>query len=54
MADQDFLVQPAGWVIGVLTTVIVIGFVILGVTLIWFIYRIAKGWLRLNEGQPIS
>ena len=21
--------------------------------LIWFIYRIAKGWLRLNEGKPM-
>ena len=32
---------------------IIIGFVILGATLIWYIYRIVKGWLRLNEGQPI-
>ena len=40
-------------VIGGITTVIVIGFVILAVTLIWFIYRIIKGWLRLTEGKAM-
>jgi len=27
--------------------------VIWGVATIWFIYRIAKGWLNLNEGKPM-
>ncbi len=40
-------------VIGGITTFIVIGFVILAVTLIWFIYRIIKGWLRMSEGKPM-
>ena len=40
-------------VVGGLTAVIFIGFVIWGAAFIWFIYRIAKGWLRLNEGKPM-
>ena len=51
---KTFWFSLLGCVIGTVTTMIIIGFVILGVTLIWYIYRIAKGWLRLNEGQPIS
>lgn len=27
-----------------------LGFVVVG---IWVIYRVARGWLRLNDGQPI-
>jgi uncharacterized membrane protein len=40
-------------VIGVITFVILIGIAILIADLIWFIYRIAKGWLRLHEGKPM-
>ena len=40
-------------VIGVLTFIILIGIPILIADVIWFIYRIAKGWLRLNEGKPM-
>ncbi len=39
--------------IGVVTFIIIIGIFILIADLIWFIYRIAKGWLRLNEGKPM-
>ena len=31
-----------------------LGFLILGVNFIWYIYRIAKGWLRLNENKPME
>ncbi len=30
-----------------------LGVVIWGVASIWFIYRIAKGWLNLNDGKPM-
>jgi uncharacterized membrane protein len=40
-------------VIGVLTTWILIGFVILGVAYIWLIYRVVKGWLYFNERKPM-
>jgi len=37
--------------IGGLTTIIGVGFAVLGVAAVWIIYRIVKGWLRLNEGK---
>ncbi len=40
-------------VIGGVTILIGVGFFILGVTTIWFIYRIVKGWLRLSEGKEM-
>ena len=39
--------------IGALTFILIIGIFILIADLIWYIYRIAKGWLRLNEGKPM-
>jgi uncharacterized membrane protein len=39
--------------LGALSLVIVVGFFVLFANLVWFIYRIAKGWLRLNEGKPM-
>ena len=39
--------------IGVITFIIIVGIFILIADVIWFIYRIAKGWLRLNEGKPM-
>ncbi len=41
-------------VIGFVTTFILIGFVILFADFVWFVYRIVKGWLRLNENKPIE
>ena len=40
-------------VIGVITLVLIVGIFILIADGIWFIYRIAKGWLRLNEGKAM-
>lgn len=40
-------------VIGGITFVLVIGMFILLADLVWFIYRIAKGWLNLNENKPM-
>ena len=39
--------------IGAITFIIIVGIFILIADLIWYIYRIAKGWLRLNEGKPM-
>ena len=41
------------FVLGALTWIILVGWVVLGVVGIWFIYRIAKGWLNLNDGKPM-
>jgi uncharacterized membrane protein len=40
-------------VLGAITWIILIGWVILAVAFVWFIYRIAKGWLNLNDGKPM-
>lgn len=37
-------------ILGAVGTVIYIGFLILLVAGIWYIYRIIRGWLRLNDG----
>lgn len=43
------------WVaLGTLTWFIVVGWLVLGVAYVWFIYRIAKGWLNLNDGKPMQ
>ena len=41
-------------IIGSVTAVILIGFIILIGLFFWFIYRIVKGWLRLNDNLPIE
>ena len=40
-------------VIGFILTFVVIGFVVLFANAIWIIYRIIRGWLNLNENQPM-
>ena len=39
--------------IGVITFLIIIGWLILVADAIWLIYRIVKGWLYLNDNKPI-
>jgi uncharacterized membrane protein len=41
------------FVLGGLTYIIVIGWVILFAATLWLIYRILKGWLNLNDGKPM-
>ncbi len=40
-------------VIGVVTFVFLVGWVILAADAIWVIYRVAKGWLDLNDGKEM-
>ena len=39
--------------IGFILAFVLIGFAVLFADFIWFVYRIAKGWIRLNEGKPM-
>ena len=39
--------------IGLILSLVLIGIPILIADLVWYIYRIAKGWLRLHEGKPM-
>lgn len=40
-------------VLGVILSIVLIGFAILVADAVWLIYRIVKGWLRLSEGKPM-
>ena len=40
-------------ILGLLTWIIVIGWFVLAIACVWFIYRIVKGWLNLNDGKPM-
>lgn len=40
-------------VVGLITALIFIGWIILLADGVWFIYRIVKGWLRLNDKRPM-
>ena len=40
-------------VLGAITFVFIIGWLILCANTIWLIYRIVKGWLNLNDGKPM-
>ena len=41
-------------VIGFLTMVVLVGFVILFANFVWCIYRIVKGFLSWNDGKPMA
>ena len=51
---KTFWVSLAGTVLGTFTTLILIGWLILLVTAIWFIYRVVIGLIKLNEDKPVS
>lgn len=43
------------WVIiGLFTLSIFVGRIILFATICWYIYRVLKGWLYLNDNKPIQ
>lgn len=39
--------------VGAVTVYILIGWLVLAAVFVWMIYRIAKGWLFLNDGKPM-
>ncbi|HEU5339372.1 MAG TPA: hypothetical protein VFU39_08810, partial [Sulfuricaulis sp.] len=41
------------FLLGVLTYVFIVGWVIIGVVSLWVIYRILKGGLNLYDGKPM-
>lgn len=40
-------------IVGAITVYILIGWAILAALFVWMIYRIVKGWLRLNDGRAM-
>lgn len=39
--------------LGAITWILVIGMLVMAVASVWLIYRIAKGWLNLNDNKPM-
>lgn len=50
---KTFWFALLGTVIGALLLNLGIGGLILLVVAVWYIYRIVRGWLALNEGKPL-
>jgi Predicted membrane protein len=50
---KTFWVGLAGFIVGWITFFIFIGWLILVAVGVWGIYRIVKGWLALNDRQPL-
>lgn len=40
-------------IVGGVTAIVLVGFVVLAVDIIWIMYRIIKGWLDLLERKPM-
>ncbi|MFN3565864.1 MAG: DUF4870 family protein [Burkholderiaceae bacterium] len=40
--------------LGIVLAIVGVGFLILFAVWIWAIYRVVKGWLRLNDGREVS
>lgn len=40
-------------IIGAITFLILIGYLVLLAAAVWLIYRVVKGWLYLNDGKPM-
>jgi uncharacterized membrane protein len=40
-------------VLGTITMIFIVGWFVLIANGIWIVYRIVKGWLRLNDGKPM-
>lgn len=51
---RTFWYSLIGFILGVITLYIIVGWFILVGTSIWVIYRIVKGWLYLYEKRPIT
>ena len=50
---RTFWITLAWSVVGIALLLVVIGFFVLGVAAMWFLYRAIKGWMELSEGRPM-
>lgn len=51
---RTFWIGLAGMVLAVLTMPILIGWLVAGATIVWTVYRLVVGALRLMEEQPVA
>jgi uncharacterized membrane protein len=51
---KTFWYMLAGVILGWLLALVLVGFLVLAAVGFWYIYRIVKGWLALNDGKELS
>ena len=54
----DWQIRTFWWglawaILGFILAFVLVGFAIMFVAWIWAIYRVVKGWLKLNDNQPV-
>ena len=57
-SHYSWLIRTFWWgllwtTIGIILAIVAVGFVVLAVVWVWWVYRIIKGWLRLTEKRAI-
>jgi uncharacterized membrane protein len=50
---RTFWWSLAWTIVGIATAVLVVGFFILLAAAVWYVYRVVRGWVELNEGRPV-
>ncbi len=50
---RTFWWSLAWCVLGIVTAIVLVGVFILIASGVWFVYRIVRGWIELNEGRPM-
>lgn len=53
-AIRTFWISLIGGILGAITTVVLIGFLILVVLAVWQIFRVIRGMIRAIDSQPIE
>jgi uncharacterized membrane protein len=54
----DWQIRTFWWgliwaVVGLVLAIVLVGFVVMFAAWVWMVYRVVKGWLKLNEGKPV-
>lgn len=51
---QTFWISLAAFVLGMLTAMLLVGYVVMVIASLWFLYRVIKGWLKLSDNQTVE
>ncbi len=50
---RTFWFSALWFIVGLLTVMLYIGMIVIFANMVWVIYRIIKGWLRLNDNKAM-
>ncbi|MCD8504722.1 MAG: hypothetical protein LRY53_03940 [Burkholderiaceae bacterium] len=51
---QTFWIGSVAFLVGAVTAMLFVGYLIIPIAGLWFLYRIIKGWLKLSENQTVA